>query len=55
MNVAMTDAGGFVEIQGTAEGATFDRGQLDTMLALAGSGIERLFTLQRAALARDGG
>ncbi len=55
MNVAMTDAGGFVEIQGTAEGATFDRTQLEAMLALAGSGIERLFTLQRAALARDGG
>ena len=51
MNVAMTDAGTFVEIQGTAEGRTFDRVQLDAMLALAESGIFALFEHQRAALA----
>jgi ribonuclease PH len=50
MNVAMTDAGGYVEIQGTAEARPFDRAQLDRMLELAAGGIERLFALQRAAL-----
>ncbi len=50
MNVAMTDAGAFVEIQGTAETRPFDRGQLDAMLALAATGIDSLFALQRAAL-----
>ena len=51
MNVAMTAAGGFVELQGTAEGKTFDRAQLDVLLALADGGIRRLFEAQRAALA----
>jgi ribonuclease PH len=51
MNVAMTAAGGFVELQGTAEGKTFDRTQLDTLLGLADGGIRRLFDAQRAALA----
>ncbi len=50
MNVAMTDAGGYVEVQGTAEARPFDRAQLDLMLELAGSGITRLFAEQRAAL-----
>lgn len=50
MNVAMTDAGAFVEIQGTAEGPAFDRAQLDTMLALAEGGIGSLFAHQRQAL-----
>jgi ribonuclease PH len=50
MNVAMTAAGGFVELQGTAEGKTFDRGQLDTLLALADGGIRQLFEAQLAAL-----
>jgi ribonuclease PH len=50
MNVAMTAAGGFVELQGTAEGKTFDRAQLDTLLALADGGIRRLFEAQRDAL-----
>jgi ribonuclease PH len=50
MNVAMTAAGGFVEIQGTAEGAPFDRAQLDTLLALADGGIRQLFEAQLAAL-----
>jgi ribonuclease PH len=50
MNVAMTDAGGYVEIQGTAEARPFDRAQLDAMLELAATGIERLFLAQRTAL-----
>ena len=50
MNVAMTDAGGYVELQGTAEGKTFDRAQLDTLLGLADGGIRELFEAQRAAL-----
>lgn len=50
MNVAMTDSRKFVEIQGTAEAAAFDRAQLDTMLGLAQAGIEQLFAHQRAAV-----
>jgi ribonuclease PH len=50
MNVAMTDAGAFVELQGTAEGVPFDRSQLDALLDLAEHGIRKLFDLQRAAL-----
>ncbi len=51
MNVAMTDAGAFVELQGTAEAKPFTRAQLDAMLALAERGIGELFAAQRAALA----
>ncbi|MFT3804444.1 MAG: ribonuclease PH [Burkholderiaceae bacterium] len=51
MNVVMTGSGGFVEIQGTAEGAPFDRAQMDALLALAGDGIARLVQAQREALA----
>jgi ribonuclease PH len=50
MNVVMTGGGGFVEIQGTAEGAPFSRGEMDALLALADKGIRELVTLQRAAL-----
>jgi ribonuclease PH len=50
MNVFMTDAGRFVELQGTAEAAPFDRRELDALLALAEGGIRRLFEVQRAAL-----
>ena len=50
MNVVMTSLGGFVEVQGTAEGAPFSRGELDTLLALAEAGIEEIFTLQREML-----
>jgi ribonuclease PH len=50
MNVAMTDAGQYVEVQGTAEARPFDRAQLDAMLDLARGGIESLFALQRQAL-----
>jgi ribonuclease PH len=52
MNVAMTDAGGFVELQGTAEGAPFSRAQLEDLVTLAEGGIRTLFDAQRAALDR---
>jgi ribonuclease PH len=51
MNVVMKDGGGFVEIQGTAEGHAFRRDELDALLALAGAGITHLHALQREALA----
>jgi ribonuclease PH len=51
MNVVMTDAGGFVEVQGTGEHGTFDRAQLDALLTLAQGGIGALLARQRAALA----
>jgi ribonuclease PH len=52
MNVAMTDAGAYVELQGTAEGVPFRRSELDALLALAEQGIQQLFVAQRDALAR---
>jgi ribonuclease PH len=55
MNVAMTDAGGFVELQGTAERDPFSRKQLDVLLGLAEVGILNLFDAQRAALASASG
>lgn len=51
LNVVMTDAGGFIEVQGTAEGAPFQPHELNAMLELAQSGMRELFDLQRAALA----
>jgi ribonuclease PH len=51
MNVVMTGSGGFVEVQGTAEGAPFTRAQMDALLALADKGIGELVTAQRRALA----
>ncbi len=51
MNVVMTGAGHFVEVQGTAEGAPFTRAELDALLGLAERGIAQLIALQRAALA----
>ncbi len=50
LNVVMTDAGGFIEVQGTAEGAPFTSEQLTSMLALAEGGLKELFALQQAAL-----
>ncbi|MCU1437195.1 MAG: ribonuclease [Naasia sp.] len=50
MNVVATGRGLFVEVQGTAERAPFDRRELDSMLDLALSGTDRLAALQRAAL-----
>ena len=52
MNVVMNDAGGFIEIQGTAEGHAFRRAELDAMLDLARGGIGTLVEVQRAALDR---
>ena len=51
MNVVMTGAGHFVEIQGTAEGSPFTRAQMSSLLDLASSGIAELIRLQRSALA----
>ena len=50
MNVVMTGAGRFVELQGTAEGEPFDRAELDQLLALAARGISGLVAHQRRAL-----
>ena len=49
-NVVMTGAGALVEVQGTAEGAPFDRSQLDELLDLAASGVAELTKIQREAL-----
>jgi ribonuclease PH len=51
MNVVMNDGGGFIELQGTAEGHAFRREELDTLLALAAKGIAELCAKQREALA----
>lgn len=53
MNVVMTGSGGFVEVQGTAEGAPFDRGELNALLDLAAGGIKTLTALQQEALAGE--
>ncbi len=50
-NVVATDAGRYVELQGTAEGKPFDRAGLDSLLELASSGLDRLFAVQAEALA----
>ncbi|WP_338415221.1 ribonuclease PH [uncultured Sphaerotilus sp.] len=51
MNVVMTGSGGFVEVQGTAEGTPFSRAEMDTLIALADKGIRDLVALQRQTLA----
>jgi len=51
MNVVMTGSGGFVEVQGTAEGASFSRDEMDVLLSLASRGIGQLVEAQRRALA----
>ena len=51
LNVVMNDNGGFIEIQGTAEGHAFRREELDAMLTLAEGGVGTLLELQRNALA----
>ncbi|MEZ5568473.1 MAG: ribonuclease PH [Halioglobus sp.] len=51
MNVIMGESGGFIEVQGTAEGAPFSREELDSMLGLASEGITELVAKQKAALA----
>ena len=52
MNVVMTGAGRFVELQGTAEGEPFSRGEVDALLALGEQGIAELIAHQRRALAQ---
>jgi ribonuclease PH len=52
MNVVMNEGGGFIEVQGTAEGHAFQRGELDALLDLASAGIETLIDAQAAALGR---
>jgi ribonuclease PH len=54
MNVVMTSEGKYIEVQGTAEHAPFDRVQLDGLLDLAGSGIRELLMLQDRAMAAGG-
>jgi len=51
MNLAMTDAGEFIEVQGTGEESTFNDSQLATMLTVGKAGIQQLFAAQKAALA----
>jgi len=50
MNVVMTGSGGFVEVQGTAEGKPFSQKELDALLVLAADGIRDLVEMQKAAL-----
>jgi len=50
MNIVMTGKGGMIEVQGTAEGASFSRAELEALLNLAEAGIEELSSLQRKAL-----
>ncbi len=52
MNVVMTGAGHFVEVQGTAEGVAFTRQEMDQLLALADKGVRELITAQAAVLAQ---
>ena len=49
MNVVMTGDGGFVEVQGTAEGAPFSRAQFDRLMGLAEAGVRELVAAQKAA------
>ena len=51
MNVVMGEDGGFIEVQGTAEGQPYSRAEMDAMLDLAGKGIAELIEAQKAALA----
>ncbi|MEH6580685.1 MAG: ribonuclease PH [Halioglobus sp.] len=51
MNVIMGESGSFIEVQGTAEGAPFDRDELNSLLDLASDGVAQLVAIQHAALA----
>ena len=52
MNVVMNDGGGFIEVQGTAEGHAFRRSEMDALLVLAEAGVAELVAKQREALGR---
>jgi ribonuclease PH len=54
-NVIGTDAGTYVELQGTAEGKPFDRAQMDALLALADGGLKTLFDIQETVLSGESG
>ena len=51
MNIVMTEAGEFIELQGTGEESTFNDSQLEAMLGLGRAGIQQLFRAQQEALA----
>ena len=53
MNVVMTGAGHFVEVQGTAEGVAFSRREMDSLLALAEKGIGELILLQQQSIQKN--
>ena len=53
MNVVMSDAGDFIEVQGTAEGHPFSQDEMNAMLALARQGISELLASQQEALAAN--
>jgi ribonuclease PH len=53
MNVVMNNGGGFIEVQGTAEGHAFRRNELDELLNLAAHGIGQLLAKQLEALQQD--
>ncbi len=53
MNVVMTDKGGFIEVQGTAEGEAFAQEEFDNMLVLAKKGIGKIFAVQEKALSEN--
>jgi ribonuclease PH len=53
MNVVMNNGGGFVEVQGTAEGHAFRRHELDALLNLAATGLGEIFALQAQALSAE--
>jgi ribonuclease PH len=52
MNVVMNDSGGFIEVQGTAEGAAFSQEELGEMMCLANNGVADLLRVQGMALAQ---
>jgi ribonuclease PH len=52
MNVVMTGAGHFVEVQGTAEGVAFTRAEMDQLLTLAEKGVGELMLLQQQVLSK---
>ena len=53
MNVVMTGAGNFIEVQGTAEGAAFTRAEMNALLVLAENGIQELVAMQRHSLLKN--
>src|SRR5262249_42282730 len=50
MNIVRTDTGRYIELQGTAESSPFSRDEMDSMMALADTGLDRLIAIQRQTL-----